>query len=72
MSNEKVPEKESFYFGLYTCANCLSDAYGKGRKSFVLRRPLLEGLKEDSPVIIPAGRQSFHKQCLEELKEEIR
>lgn len=56
-----VPYFESFAFGLYECAVCGDRCYKK-RISRRLKRPMYADFKE-TEVLIPAGRQSFHRDC---------
>lgn len=65
----ETPKKEAFYFGLYVCAYCLGSVFGKNRKRHVLKSPEFADVAE-TEIIIPAGRQSFHKECLDKLKKE--
>lgn len=62
------PYKESFVFGMYERAYCGAECFGRRRKSFVLKKPIFAG-KEETEVLISAGRQSFHPGCLAEVKE---
>jgi len=64
-----IPYYEPFAFGLYECACCTGDCYGD-RKTFVLKKPLFADY-ERTEVLIPAGRQSFHPDCLERVRTEI-
>lgn len=53
--------RESFAFGLYTCAECSGDCFKK-RITRTLKRPIFADVKE-TEVLFPAGRHSFHKEC---------
>lgn len=64
-----TPYRDSFYFGLYTCAFCLDikPIHGKDRQKRILSEPEY-GDWHKTEIIIPAGRHSFHKECLTKLE----
>lgn len=62
-----APRFDSFHFGMFTCASCLSEVRGAERVSCVLRTPVFVDLAE-TEILIPAGRQSFHESCWREHK----
>ena len=61
MDKEYVcPERESFHFGLDTCACCLGRFPRSAMYSRVLRKPRI-GIEDE--IVIPAGRQLFCRDC---------
>lgn len=64
-----MPLHESFAFGLYECAKCGGNCYGH-RVARVLKGPFWADFKE-TEVLIPAGRQSFHPTCWQEIKQAV-
>lgn len=60
-----IPRFDSFHFGMFTCASCLSRVGSAERVSYELREPVFSDYAE-TEVLIPAGRQSFHPVCWRE------
>ena len=66
-----TPVKQSFFFGKETCAYCLDIQPMKHwhRKTYFVW-PERRGFDEE--ILIPGGRQAFHKECLKQLKADER
>lgn len=60
-----TPRYDSFHFGLFTCALCLTEVRGPTRVSEELAEPVY-GDQAETEILIPAGRQSFHFNCWRE------
>jgi hypothetical protein len=56
-----TPYRGSFYFGLNFCAYCLG-LVSNGRTVRRVRSPSFGDVKQ-TEIMIPEGRQAFHKNC---------
>lgn len=62
-----IPLREMFAFGLYECAMCGANCFGSKRRTRKLKEPVWADFKK-TEILIPAGRQSFHRECLRKLE----